>query len=72
MLSRLAITATVIIGVEGPAVSTTPPSRLQRLLVAPEAAESSRTWDALPALRQALEASGLQVQLVHRATGRLL
>src|SRR5262249_38984525 len=67
---RLAAPATGIIGVEG-----APPNgksgTLRRLLVRVDH-HGDGVLDRLPALRAALEADGLRVQVLHRETGQML
>ncbi len=70
-LRRHALEATVIIGVDEGGEQPTRPSRLESWLFQPEA-----TLDAarpsLAKLRASLEAEGLPVQVLHRATGQVL
>ncbi len=68
---RLGITATVVIGVDGRLEAAAPRGRLERLLTRPDA-----DGECMPAglkdLRNALEADGLRVQVLHRGTGLLV
>jgi len=67
---QLAAPATAIIGVDG---AETPPRGLfARLLVARDGDEDGESFSSLPALRAALEADGLRVQVLHRTTGQVL
>lgn len=71
--ARLPAPPTVVIGVDG-AAPTAPRSRLARLLVRTGAGDDvdGRALARVGALREALEASGLRVQIVHRSTGQVL
>lgn len=71
MLARLAISATIIIGIDADTSPGGSPSRLERFLLEPEQT-GLRALRGLAELRAALEASGLRVQVVHRGTGQLL
>jgi hypothetical protein len=68
---RLAAPATVIIGVEGAAADGRR-SALRRLVTRAPAGVADGVHDGLPALRAALEADGLRVQVLHRQTGQML
>jgi hypothetical protein len=71
--ARLPAPPTIVIGVDG-----TPPaiqrSRLARMLVRQRDADDAdgHALAEVGALREALEASGLRVQVVHRSTGQVL
>jgi hypothetical protein len=67
---RLAAPATVVIGVDG-AGDDRPRGRLRRLFVRADAAVDTLPA-GLPALRAALQADGVRVQVLHRQTGQLL
>lgn len=71
--ARLPAPPIVVIGVDG----TEPPAprpRWKRLLVrnAEEDDAEGRALAGVPALREALEAQGLRVQVIHRSTGQVL
>lgn len=70
-VKRHSLDATVIIGVDEAGERPPPPSRLEALLFAPpDALDSARP--ALAQLRGALEAEGLPVRVLHRASGMVL
>jgi hypothetical protein len=68
MAQRLAVKATVIIGTDTTQAATAPDARsASRWLLEDEVARQS---EHLATLRQALEADGFGVQLIHRPSGR--
>jgi hypothetical protein len=70
---RLPSPATIVIGVAGVADERRR-GRLGRLLLAAPGADDpdGRAFARVPALRAALEADGLRVQVIHRETGQVL
>lgn len=71
--ARLPAPPTIVIGVDG-AAPAAPRSRLARMLVRKREADDAdgRAMAEVGALREALESSGLRVQVVHRSTGQVL
>jgi hypothetical protein len=74
--ARLPAPPTIVIGVDG-APPAAPRSRIARMLVRTSDADDGNDADGramveVGALREALEASGLRVQVVHRSTGQVL
>lgn len=71
--ARLPAPPIVVIGVDGEPPPA-PRKRWQRLLVRTEAGGDTdgRALAGVPALREALEAQGLRVQVIHRSTGKIL
>jgi hypothetical protein len=68
---RLPAAPLVVIGVEG-TDDHTPPGLLRRVFTRKDAPPEHRVYKQLPALRSALEADGLRVQVLHRTSGTLL
>jgi len=71
--ARLPAPPIVVIGVDG-VPPEAPRKKWQRLLVRREADDDvdARALAGVPALREALEAQGLRVQVIHRSTGQIL
>ena len=71
--ARLPAPPIIVIGVDG-AEPPAPRPRWKRLLVrtAEDADTEGRALAGVPALREALEAQGLRVQVIHRSTGQVL
>jgi hypothetical protein len=74
LVQRLALTPTVIIGIDAllEAVAA-PEGRLRRFLLEPPGdSPDERALAQVSTLKHALEADGLKVQLIHRGTGQVL
>ena len=71
--ARLPAPPIVVIGVDG-AEPPAPRPRWKRLLVrgVEDGDAEGRALAGVPALRDALEAQGLRVQVIHRSTGQIL